>query len=288
MYDLAINNYADKLYYSAAISIDNFSSRADREILEKFGKATILTEILGNEQKASTKTKNELFKFRENWLRELFARFFRDHKTVKELKDDLTNNTLEFIIFNYDRCIEHFLFTAIKNYYSIRNAEEVYEILNCIRFHHIYGSISKMEWEIDKETKDLEEKGLPDNRLKAHKTFVEFGKHLKYDDDTPYYETIVSLLPNIKVIGEETAETDYGKLIKDADIVCILGYGFLRENNELLKLSDIKKASRTKGKFHISTYKLNKYKIKYINDVFGVAGESHDDNIYDFMRHNIF
>ncbi|MBP9855476.1 MAG: hypothetical protein KBD53_11470 [Candidatus Omnitrophica bacterium] len=265
----SIQRYAQKLYFSGAISIDDFLSKSKEQLLREFGRATILTEILDNENKTLVKNENELFKFKDNWLRELFGRFFR-FPELDDLKRFLKHNTFEFIIFNYDRCIEFFLFAAIQNYYSITK-EDAHKIINEIKFEHVYGKPGKMSWE---EGYDV-------------KNDVAFGQELRTDEKLKYYKKLQTITPNIKVIGEDNIPRSYIEIINSADIVYILGYGFHSENNRLLQFTHlnhlINQNSRTR--FFITSFGLSQHVKNYIQTNFNTAIVD-EAKIYDFMHHH--
>src|SRR3989338_8724776 len=152
-----LKGFADQLFYSGAISIDDFLSQSTDSLLKDIGRISIFNEIIESEKvsipcdagycetKEGETTEKRgvsgLFKWEQNWLREFFGKTLRPFKGVSDLKKHLQTNTLEFIIFNYDRCVEYYLYQAVKNYYSLANDEEVYEILKLINFTHIYGEI---------------------------------------------------------------------------------------------------------------------------------------------------
>jgi len=57
-------------------------------------------------------------------------------ENVREIFDSVS-----FIVFNYDRCIEHFLSHALKNLYGIQD-REAKEIVDGLRIIHPYGAVS--------------------------------------------------------------------------------------------------------------------------------------------------
>ena len=53
--------------------------------------------------------------------------------------------TISFIVFNYDRCIEHFIVNAAQSYYGV-NKTEASRLGTAISFYHPYGSIAPLPW----------------------------------------------------------------------------------------------------------------------------------------------
>jgi hypothetical protein len=122
--------------------------------------------------------------------------------------DDLEKfpeNEVAFISFNYDRSLEHFLYTSLWTRFISRNKEiraNVKEFLP-FPFIHIYGQVDKPEW----------------------------------DGGSPYRDpfeiaTIDKLKKNIRVIGERTNDyvNELMKLYEWAEKIYLLGFGYADEN----------------------------------------------------------
>jgi hypothetical protein len=60
------------------------------------------------------------------------------------LRDRLAN--LVLIIFNYDRCIEHYLFHSLVNYHEM-SREQAAELMAGVRIYHPYGKVGNLPWE---------------------------------------------------------------------------------------------------------------------------------------------
>jgi hypothetical protein len=50
---------------------------------------------------------------------------------------------VSFIVFNYDRCIEHFIFHAAQSYYGVDPGRAA-QFVAAISFYHPYGSIAPL------------------------------------------------------------------------------------------------------------------------------------------------
>ncbi len=59
--------------------------------------------------------------------------------------------SVAFIIFNYDRCIEHYLYCSLQNYYRI-NASRTAELINQ-SIYHPYGTAGSLPW-LDPDSPD--------------------------------------------------------------------------------------------------------------------------------------
>jgi hypothetical protein len=49
-------------------------------------------------------------------------------------------------VFNYDRCVEHYLEQSLRKHYGVGDSE-VYSVLKILRIIHPYGTIANLPWE---------------------------------------------------------------------------------------------------------------------------------------------
>lgn len=133
-----------------AISIDNFiDTHRENQKIALCGKLAVVQSILDAENKSllyfdkyknvSTLNFNSLEK---TWYSSFFQ-LLTENCAKSELKVRFQNITL--IIFNYDRCIEHFLLYALQNYYKINDAEAA-EIVKHLNIYHPYGHVGNLPW----------------------------------------------------------------------------------------------------------------------------------------------
>jgi hypothetical protein len=63
-------------------------------------------------------------------------------------KENLSSRlkSVSLIIFNYDRCVEHFLYNALQNYYGIK-PEEAANLISEMGIYHPYGVVGKLPWQ---------------------------------------------------------------------------------------------------------------------------------------------
>ncbi len=130
-----------------AISIDNFiDSHKENAEIALCGKLAIVRAILKaenesllffNNRQESTIDFNSLY---GTWYLAFFQ-LLTENCDKEEIKNKLKSITL--IIFNYDRCVEHYLYFSLMKYYKI-TADETLEILNCLHIYHPYGSVGKL------------------------------------------------------------------------------------------------------------------------------------------------
>jgi hypothetical protein len=136
---------------SQAPSIDQFihTQRGDSRI-ETCGKLAIVRAILKAEAGSSLyiprggRSDTLNFNRTENtWLDALF-RVVIDGCAEGDLDERFS--ALSLIVFNYDRCVEHYLFYALRNYYEI-SAARAAELIGHIRIFHPYGSVGALPWQ---------------------------------------------------------------------------------------------------------------------------------------------
>ena len=133
-----------------AISIDNFiDTHRDNDKIAICGKLAIVRSILMAEKKSllyfekthrdSNINFNALIK---TWYTPFFQ-LLTENCGKSDLKERLKSITL--IIFNYDRCVEHFIYCSLQNYYRI-SGDEAGELIKSINIYHPYGIVGSLPW----------------------------------------------------------------------------------------------------------------------------------------------
>jgi hypothetical protein len=133
-----------------AISIDNFiDAHRDNEKIAFCGKLAIARSILNAEKESLLHFVRERVDSSINFnaLAKTWYEPFFQLLTEYCSKDDLKTRfeSLTLIIFNYDRCIEHFLYYNLQNYYKLSDIEAAKMIKNII-IYHPYGSVGTLPW----------------------------------------------------------------------------------------------------------------------------------------------
>lgn len=149
-----------------ASSIDNFIDvhNKDKKI-ELCGKLGISRAILAAEAKSRIFTSNtraiSWAPLDVSWLN-AFMRLLVENCPIDQLAARLSAVT--FVVFNYDRCLEHFLYHAIQNYYRVNSATAA-SIVNGVAVFHPYGTVGVLPWQQSANPK-VEYGAQPDaNRL---------------------------------------------------------------------------------------------------------------------------
>ncbi len=203
-----IEYFAKTFLDSATPSIDLFLARNPR--LAETGKYIIAHEILSAEE---TSRFNELSHPNQDWYSYLYHRLTQDVITENDLKKINLNN-ITFITFNYDRSLEHFLYTSFKNSFTAVPENKILDIVKNIPIHHVYGKIAPLGWENGNE-------GLS-YRVKVNDLILnQYSKNIR---------TIYEKNPELRDI-----ELD----LHNAERVFFLGFGYAEENMNLIKVPEI-------------------------------------------------
>jgi hypothetical protein len=133
-----------------AISIDNFIDAHQGNVtLEVCGKLSIAHSIL--EAENNRKIYSNPFEQRrfepqnlsDTWY-ENFFKILTEGVRIENLQpifDDIS-----FVIFDYDRCIEQFLYCSLQNFYGIAD-QDTAELLARLKISHPYGSVGQLPWQ---------------------------------------------------------------------------------------------------------------------------------------------
>jgi hypothetical protein len=124
---------------------------------------------------------------------------------------------LTLIIFNYDRCVEHFLFHALQNYYGV-SPERSAALLKSLAIYHPYGSVGHLPWQ--------EQNGA-----------VDFGAEQGS-------KGVLALAQQIRTFTEGTdpKKSDIENIrtrLLDSQIVMFLGFAYHRLNLQLLRADGV-------------------------------------------------
>lgn len=199
-----------------AISIDNFiDTHNDDEEIELCGKLAIVRSILDAERNSKlyidpSNIYNRL-NFRaieETWYAN-FMKLLTENCTKENIAKRL--ESIALIVFNYDRCIEHFLSNSLQNYYGLKSFEAE-KLVNEMEIYHPYGVVGALPWQGAQS--------------------VAFGAEL-------YPQELLNLAHQIKSFTEGTDPQSSEILaIRDnvvkADKVVFLGFAYHKLNMKLL------------------------------------------------------
>lgn len=239
-----------------APSIDNYLDAHRDKDIELVGKLAITLSILQAEAKSKLffdwRSSSSYMKF-ENLNKTWYSEFIRIliENVTRDSLDSVFSN-IKFIVFNYDRCIEHFLKFALKAYYSIDDyhAEELVKKLVILR---PYGRVSPLEWE-------------------------EFGG-IRFGEYNNNPAELLKCSENIKTFTEQVRDEDALRSIHHAivnsDIAVFLGFGFHKLNIDLLNPNTDTTSVRTVFASSLGLSRTSKEIIKEeLEKIFNKAGNN--------------
>jgi hypothetical protein len=131
-----------------AISIDNFiDSHRGNKAIEWIGKLAIARSILEAEKSSLIYSEinrpSDLIHMEgldDRWFNS-FWKVFTEGCNFEEVLQRA--RSVSFIVFNYDRCMENFIFHAAQIYYGVGQGEAA-QLVAAISFYHPYGAIAPL------------------------------------------------------------------------------------------------------------------------------------------------
>ncbi len=205
-----LKKFAESFFNSSTRSIDLFMARNPH--WANAGKYAIALAIFDAERKSDFREKA---KEGEDWYFHLFDRLTNTITNGKNLCA-FSKNKISFITFNYDRSLEQFLYESLINSFGQVSEEKVIEQLNGIKIIHLYGEIAALTWQ---DTKN----GVGYKHEITHNLLARCKENLK----TIYEES------------ENLGLNEAQELIKEAEQIFVLGFGYAKENMDILRFPDI-------------------------------------------------
>lgn len=205
--DRDVKRFARDLSDSDSPSVDAFLEHR-RDFL-KIGKLAICLALIPKEQDSSL-TRS----YRQSmgpigemcWYQYLW-------NAMAAEKGKFGENCVSFVTMNYDRSLERYFFVKLRAKLQFASDDECFEERYQLKFVHVYGSLGDERFVED-----------PFNRLRPSPNDVQRSSD------------------RLRIIHEEATEAPYlaeaVSLLKEADVICFLGYGFHRLNSQRLELSD--------------------------------------------------
>lgn len=203
---------------SHSISIDNLidSHRGDK-LIEAAGKMSIVECIAQAEQTSrlaiSTNLSKDFLGVDSCWLSPFVERLFENCQW-SNLSDRLSR--VCFVIFNYDRCVEHYLLNAIVAHYG-KTPLQAAALLKNVSFIHPYGKIGRLPWQAGSDEG------------------IAFGS-------PPEGYQLLALSKQIRTFTEQKSDDETLKRLRHtlaySRRVIFLGFAYHRINMQLLQLPD--------------------------------------------------
>jgi hypothetical protein len=223
-----------------AISIDNFiDAHRDNNKIALCGKLAIARSILQAEHDSllyferhrvdSTISFDSLEK---TWYLPFFQ-LLTENCGKNDLKERFQTVTL--IIFNYDRCIEHFLYHALQNYYRVSDTEAA-DLVKNINIFHPYGSIGSLPWNNPSDSMNFGDDPSPVNLLQVAKKIKTFT-----EGTDPNSSEIIKIRSHMS----------------RANRLVFIGFAFHKLNIQIINPEIIKDASTVRPKCYATTFTIS-------------------------------
>ncbi|PCJ71261.1 MAG: hypothetical protein COA62_01215 [Rhodobiaceae bacterium] len=208
-----------------AISIDNYVDQRDDEVLIRHVAKLAIIEAIVSAEKQSKLFVSSYVHPREidfsSLTKTWHSRFFQLlSEGVKKSRVDSIFDHLTFVVFNYDRCLEQFLFQSLQNYYRL-DSQVAFEIVEKAKIFHPYGIAGQFA---PQGVRLTQTKSQSSNSL-------DFGGELES-------ENLLTLSSEIKTFTEQIEEeetlTEIRESLRLSDQILFLGFGFHSQNVELI------------------------------------------------------
>ena len=195
-------------------SIDAFIDvHRDDERIQKLGKLAIAKTILEQEQRCHMyiappgSAFHDVPRLGKSW----FVNFVRGlNEGVRREEIGRIFDKVSFVIFNYDRCVEHFLYNALQMHYGV-DADKAKSLMKTLTVLHPYGKIAELPWE--------NVNGIP------------FGFAASRSN-------LLAMVDQIKTYTEQLENNDTHEAIKQeiesAETLVFLGFSYLDLNMQVL------------------------------------------------------
>lgn len=204
--EVSANEFIQHYNLSSNESIDLFLSRNCK--YAKLGKMAVAYCIMEAEKRSRFRS-DVHGGTEEDWYSYLFNKMVEGIVSEKDI-DDFEKNKCTFITFNYDRSFEHFMFESLQHSFVDVSEERVKRIWSSQPVFHVYGQVAQLPWESP-----------------------EHGVAYREGDNRP----VAPFIDGIFLINEERGAIDTIRkqdLIRNAEKVFFLGFGYHPENLELL------------------------------------------------------
>ena len=249
--DEDIITFKEALYYSGQPSVDAFLEH--RQDLVEIGKSAIAQALMGYE---STDTLFET----GDWYQYLYEKMSTSF-------DRFDQNNIAIITFNYDRSLEHYLFTALKHSYN-KTEEQCAEKLRDIPIIHVHGQLSYLPWQ----------------DAAARKYGLSGPEHIR-----AAAAQIRIISESIDIPKDETFnQARY--YLQEADRVFFLGFAYHRPNVERLYIRSSKQKSFHGTGYHIEQGERDTIHAMFTKYSCNITLRPISDTVLDFLRRqqNVF
>lgn len=169
--------------------------------------------------------------------------------------ENLKQNKLSVITFNYDRSLEYFLFTAIKATYGLRQREvDAADFFVNVPVKHVYGELGVLPWKFNylheyRSQNDALNDFSPWEAGVLFRLYGDIGEYGATPDDWEQGRTIlneqsrlnmaqmfVARAKEMKTYHEVSQDNRYKEILSEAERIYFLGCGYHQKNIQVLGL----------------------------------------------------
>lgn len=203
-----------------ANSIDNYVDNHRHDtVLTRIGKAAIYKSIREAENNSaisnadpSHRGKIDFSRLSDTWYVKLF-RLLQENVAQTNVEEIFSD--ARFVVFNYDRCLEHFLFNALKLLYALEDGAAA-DIVNRAHIVHVYGRTGRLPWQ---------------SELHEGECVEEIGQQASWRGLESSDETIKTFTEQVNSTVSETIR----QYLDASDRIVFLGLSYADQNISLLK-----------------------------------------------------
>ncbi len=242
-----IFTFHEALRLSNQSSIDNFIRL--RKEYEDISKLSIAIGILMAENVAKIFPERHYSYLHDNWYQYLWSK-------IGNTLEDYSKSRISIITFNYDRSLEYYLSTVIKNSFSL-DERKVEEVFRSLPIFHVYGSLGSVF------------KGSNNEYLPYGLNNIE-PSLLKY---------VSQRISTIHEFIDSTIAQKVESILTKASRIYFLGFGYHLENMGVLNIGE-------KGNRHIigSAYEFVDKEIDELKRYFPYISKYYNMKNLDFIR----
>lgn len=240
----------------SAESIDEYVFRySDNELIAEIAKLQIAYAISKSESKSalfeSDRQKPDISKVDTSWIWQFWKSLIRG---IKATELDKIGQNITIICFNYDRCIEHYFEHALNRSFPEVSVEDARKIIKQIEILHPYGKLGELD-------------RFP------------FGHINNFADMTE------NLVTWSEAVREPDTITSMKRAIKEAKQVVFMGFGFAKQNMDLLTVEERKKSVYGKPKFYATALGYTKAVQDSLSEkIEGIYSEPSFEKLYPQMQ----
>ncbi len=254
-----------------ASSIDKFiDNHANDERIALCGKLAIVRAILAAEERTSMLERPaanryvNFVSFEETWYNRFWRLLIDRCTSIQDITKRLAQVLL--VIFNYDRCVEQFLYCSLKNYFDCSD-ETAANVLTHLRVYHPYGTVGLLSWQ--------KSPGVPFGADSHASQVIGYASGIR-----TFTEKLEPTSPDVRSIRAA---------IYEASRVVFLGFGFDEDNVRLLT-TDIESPIGRRTKFFATALGLSDSNVAaVIRQLHGMKRHASlvDDSLYYFVNNKL-